>query len=110
MRKINADDNALFRGHPAGAMRMKHRKTRPRWPPVSMISTMSRWTVTSAAWSTARALAMATMDATKLNGEPANFLDVGGGSNAERVKEVFKLILSSDRSGPVNIFGGIVLP
>ena len=54
---------------------------------------------------------MATMDVIKLNGgEPANFLDVGGGSNAERVKEAFKLILSSDRVEAilVNIFGGIV--
>jgi len=51
------------------------------------------------------------MDVIKLNGgDPANFLDVGGGSNAERVKEAFKLILSSDRVEAilVNIFGGIV--
>jgi len=43
-------------------------------------------------------------------GDPANFLDVGGGSNAERVKEAFKLILSSERVEAilVNIFGGIV--
>jgi succinyl-CoA synthetase beta subunit len=56
-------------------------------------------------------LAMATMDVIKLNGgEPANFLDVGGGSNAQRVKEAFKLILSSDTLEAilVNIFGGIV--
>jgi len=56
-------------------------------------------------------LAMATMDVIKLNGgEPANFLDVGGGSNAERVTEAFKLILSSDKVEAilVNIFGGIV--
>jgi succinyl-CoA synthetase beta subunit len=56
-------------------------------------------------------LAMATMDVIKLNGgEPANFLDVGGGSNAGRVREAFKLILSSDRIEAilVNIFGGIV--
>jgi succinyl-CoA synthetase beta subunit len=56
-------------------------------------------------------LAMATMDVIKLNGgQPANFLDVGGGSNAERVREAFKLILSSDRVEAilVNIFGGIV--
>jgi succinyl-CoA synthetase beta subunit len=56
-------------------------------------------------------LAMATMDVIKLaGGEPANFLDVGGGTNAERVKEAFKLILSDDkvRAILVNIFGGIV--
>jgi succinyl-CoA synthetase beta subunit len=56
-------------------------------------------------------LAMATMDVIKINGgEPANFLDVGGGSNAERVKEAFKLILSAEHLEAilVNIFGGIV--
>lgn len=56
-------------------------------------------------------LAMATMDLIKLNGgEPANFLDVGGGATAERVAEAFKLILSSSevKSILVNIFGGIV--
>lgn len=56
-------------------------------------------------------LAMATMDIVKLHGgDPANFLDVGGGATAERVKEAFKLILSSPevKSILVNIFGGIV--
>ncbi len=56
-------------------------------------------------------LAMATMDIVKLHGgEPANFLDVGGGATSERVKEAFKLILSSPevKSILVNIFGGIV--
>ncbi|MCW8828358.1 MAG: ADP-forming succinate--CoA ligase subunit beta [Gammaproteobacteria bacterium] len=56
-------------------------------------------------------LAMATMDLIKLSGgEPANFLDVGGGTTAERVAEAFKLILSDEkvRAILVNIFGGIV--
>lgn len=56
-------------------------------------------------------LAMATMDLIKLHGgEPANFLDVGGGATSERVKEAFKLILSDPdvKSILVNIFGGIV--
>lgn len=56
-------------------------------------------------------LAMATMDVIKLNGgEPANFLDVGGGATKERVTTAFKLILSSDKVKAifVNIFGGIV--
>ncbi len=56
-------------------------------------------------------LAMATMDIVKLHGgEPANFLDVGGGATAERVTQAFKLILSSDKVKAifVNIFGGIV--
>jgi succinyl-CoA synthetase beta subunit len=56
-------------------------------------------------------LAMATMDLIKLHGgEPANFLDVGGGATAERVAEAFKLILADKgvRAILVNIFGGIV--
>jgi succinyl-CoA synthetase beta subunit len=56
-------------------------------------------------------LAMATMDLIqKQGGEPANFLDVGGGTTAERVAEAFKLILSDSKvkSILVNIFGGIV--
>ena len=56
-------------------------------------------------------LAMATMDLIKLHGgEPANFLDVGGGATADRVAEAFKLILSDTkvRAILVNIFGGIV--
>jgi succinyl-CoA synthetase beta subunit len=56
-------------------------------------------------------LAMATMDLIKLHGgEPANFLDVGGGATAERVAEAFKLILSNENVAAimVNIFGGIV--
>ena len=56
-------------------------------------------------------LAMATMDLIKLHGgEPANFLDVGGGATAEKVAAAFKLILSNDSVEAilVNIFGGIV--
>jgi len=56
-------------------------------------------------------LAMATMDIIKLKGgEPANFLDVGGGANVETVKNGFKIILSDPnvRAVLINIFGGIV--
>ena len=56
-------------------------------------------------------LAMATMDLIKLHGgEPANFLDVGGGATSERVAAAFKLILSNENVSAilVNIFGGIV--
>ena len=56
-------------------------------------------------------LAMATMDEIKLQGgDPANFLDVGGGTTAEKVAEAFKLILSDTKVKAilVNIFGGIV--
>jgi succinyl-CoA synthetase beta subunit len=56
-------------------------------------------------------LAMATMDIIKLKGgQPANFLDVGGGATKERVTEAFKIILSDSavQAVLVNIFGGIV--
>ncbi|MGD7037296.1 ADP-forming succinate--CoA ligase subunit beta [Methylotuvimicrobium buryatense] len=56
-------------------------------------------------------LAMATMDLVKLKGgSPANFLDVGGGTNTEKVAEAFKLILADPnvKAVLVNIFGGIV--
>ena len=54
---------------------------------------------------------MGTMDIVKLHGgEPANFLDVGGGATKERVTEAFKIILSDSnvKAVLVNIFGGIV--
>jgi succinyl-CoA synthetase beta subunit len=56
-------------------------------------------------------LAMATMDILKFyGGEPANFLDVGGGTSEERVKEAFNILLSDEnvKTVFVNIFGGIV--
>ncbi len=56
-------------------------------------------------------LAMATMDIIKLSGaEPANFLDVGGAANAERVENAFRIILSDPavKGVLINIFGGIV--
>ncbi len=56
-------------------------------------------------------LAMATMDLVKLaGGEPANFLDVGGGANEEQVKNAFRIILSDRnvRGVLINIFGGIM--
>jgi len=56
-------------------------------------------------------LAMATMDIIKLaGGEPANFLDVGGGASQERVEAAFKILLGDEnvRAVLINIFGGIV--
>jgi succinyl-CoA synthetase beta subunit len=56
-------------------------------------------------------LAMATMDIIKLaGGEPANFLDVGGGANAEQIRNAFKILTSDKnvRAVLINIFGGIL--
>ena len=54
---------------------------------------------------------MATMDIIKLaGGEPANFLDVGGGANAEQIKNAFRILMADKavRAVLINIFGGIL--
>jgi succinyl-CoA synthetase beta subunit len=109
--KINADDNALFRHPELAAMRDEAQED-----PTEVAASKHDLNYVTldgniGCMVNGAGLAMATMDVIKLNGgEPANFLDVGGGSNAERVKEAFKLILSSDTLEAilVNIFGGIV--
>ena len=56
-------------------------------------------------------LAMATMDIIKLaGGEPANFLDVGGGANAEQIRNAFRILMSDGhvKAVLINIFGGIL--
>ena len=109
--KINADDNALFRHPELSSMRDEAQED-----PTEVAASKHDLNYVTldgniGCMVNGAGLAMATMDVIKLNGgEPANFLDVGGGSNAERVKEAFKLILSSDELEAilVNIFGGIV--
>jgi succinyl-CoA synthetase beta subunit len=57
-------------------------------------------------------LAMATMDIIKLaGGEPANFLDVGGGANADQIRNAFRILLADPevKAVLINIFGGILL-
>jgi succinyl-CoA synthetase beta subunit len=109
--KLNADDNALFRHPGLEAMRDESQED-----PTELAASKHELNYVTldgniACMVNGAGLAMATMDVVKLaGGEPANFLDVGGGTNAERVKEAFKLILSDDkvRAILVNIFGGIV--
>lgn len=109
--KINADENALFR-HPDLA---EMRDTAQEDPTEVAASQYDLNYVTLdgniACMVNGAGLAMATMDVIKLNGgEPANFLDVGGTADAERVAAAFRLILSGDNVEAilVNIFGGIV--
>ena len=109
--KINADDNGLFRHPELAAMRDESQED-----PTEVAASKHDLNYVTldgniGCMVNGAGLAMATMDVIKLNGgEPANFLDVGGGSNAERVREAFKLILTSDNLEAilVNIFGGIV--
>jgi succinyl-CoA synthetase beta subunit len=109
--KLNADDNALFRHPDLVAMRDESQED-----PTELAASRHDLNYVTldgniACMVNGAGLAMATMDVIKLaGGEPANFLDVGGGTNAERVREAFKLILSSPsvKAILVNIFGGIV--
>ena len=109
--KINVEDNALFRQKRLAAMRdaaqEDERERRAREHDLNYVSLDGN----IACMVNGAGLAMATMDLIKLHGgEPANFLDVGGGATAERVTEAFKIILTNKnvRAILVNIFGGIV--
>lgn len=109
--KVNSDDNAEFRHPDLAAMRDLSQED----PAEAKAQQNSLNYVTMdgniGCMVNGAGLAMATMDVIKLaGGEPANFLDVGGGATKERVTEAFKLILSSDKVKTilVNIFGGIV--
>ncbi len=109
--KLNIEENALFRQAELQAMRdpsqedeMERRAAEHDLNYVSLDGNI-------ACMVNGAGLAMATMDLIKLHGgEPANFLDVGGGATPERVAAAFKLILSNPavRAILVNIFGGIV--
>jgi succinyl-CoA synthetase beta subunit len=109
--KINIDDNALFRHPELAQLRdasqedpMERRAAEHDLNYVSLDGNI-------ACMVNGAGLAMATMDLIKLHGgQPANFLDVGGGATAERVSAAFGLILSNSRVRAVlvNIFGGIV--
>lgn len=109
--KINADENALFRHPELEAMR----DTAQEDPIEAAAAKHNLNYVTMdgdiACMVNGAGLAMATMDVIKLyGGEPANFLDVGGGATTERVTEALKLILANPKVKAilVNIFGGIV--
>ena len=109
--KINTDDNAHYR-HPAltelrDTTQEDERENRASQFGLNYVSLDGN----IACMVNGAGLAMATMDLIKLHGgEPANFLDVGGGTTAEKVAEAFKLSVSDPkvRAILVNIFGGIV--
>ena len=109
--KVNSDDNAEFRQPRLAAMRDVAQEDETEV--LASEHNLNYVTMDGdiGCMVNGAGLAMATMDVIKLSGgEPANFLDVGGGATKERVTEAFKLILSSDkvRAIFVNIFGGIV--
>ncbi|HET6633154.1 MAG TPA: ADP-forming succinate--CoA ligase subunit beta [Rhodanobacteraceae bacterium] len=109
--KVNSDDNAEFRHADLAAMRDLSQEDAAEAAAVKNNLNYVTMDGNIGCMVNGAGLAMATMDVIKLaGGEPANFLDVGGGATKERVTEAFKLILSSDkvRAILVNIFGGIV--
>lgn len=109
--KINIEDNALFRRAELQAMRdpsqedeMERRAAEHDLNYVSLDGNI-------ACMVNGAGLAMATMDIIKLaGGDPANFLDVGGGASVERVAAAFRILMSDPnvKAVLINIFGGIV--
>ena len=109
--KINVDSNAIYR-HPK--LKAMHDPSQDD----AREAHAAQWELNYVALSgnigcmvNGAGLAMGTMDIVKLHGgDPANFLDVGGGATKERVAEAFKIILSDTnvKAVLVNIFGGIV--
>lgn len=109
--KINVDSNAIYRQPELAAMQDPSQEDERE-------AYAAQWELNYVALDgnigcmvNGAGLAMGTMDIVKLHGgEPANFLDVGGGATKERVSEAFKIILSDDnvKAVLVNIFGGIV--
>ncbi|WP_395684313.1 ADP-forming succinate--CoA ligase subunit beta [Dokdonella sp.] len=109
--KVNSDDNAEFRHPKLAAMRDESQEDAAEAAAIRNNLNYVTMDGDIGCMVNGAGLAMATMDVIKLaGGEPANFLDVGGGATKERVTEAFKLILSSDKVQAilVNIFGGIV--
>lgn len=109
--KINIDGNALYR-------QLKIREMHDPTQDDEREANAAKWELNYVALDgnigcmvNGAGLAMGTMDIVKLHGgQPANFLDVGGGATKERVVEAFKIILSDTnvKAVLINIFGGIV--
>jgi succinyl-CoA synthetase beta subunit len=109
--KINLDDNALFKHRALAEMFDPSQENEAEVIAREFGLNYIALDGNVACMVNGAGLAMATMDLIqKEGGEPANFLDVGGGTTADRVAEAFKLILSDKKvkSILVNIFGGIV--
>ena len=109
--KVTIDDNALYRHKDIEAMRDELEEN-----PIDVEARKAELNYVKldgnvGCMVNGAGLAMATMDIIKLSGgEPANFLDVGGTANAERVEKAFRIILKDKnvKAILVNIFGGIV--
>jgi succinyl-CoA synthetase beta subunit len=109
--KVTFDDNALYR-HPDFKEMRDVAEEDPLEVEASKFSlNYIRLDGTIGCMVNGAGLAMATMDIIKLaGGEPANFLDVGGGANAEQIRNAFKILMSDKnvKAVLINIFGGIL--
>jgi succinyl-CoA synthetase, beta subunit len=109
--KLNFDDNALFRHKEFADMRDLTQENEREAQAAEYDLNYIQLDGNIGCMVNGAGLAMGTMDLVKLHGgEPANFLDVGGGATTERVTEAFKLITAGEgvQAILVNIFGGIV--
>ena len=109
--KVTLDDNALFRHPGLGELRDLAEEEELEVQASQHGLNYIRLDGTIGCMVNGAGLAMATMDIIKLaGGEPANFLDVGGGANAEQIRNAFRILLSDTkvRAVLINIFGGIL--
>jgi succinyl-CoA synthetase beta subunit len=109
--KINVDNNALFRRPEIESLRDLNEEDPKEYEASKLGLSYISLDGNIGCMVNGAGLAMATMDIIKLcGGDPANFLDVGGGATKERVTEAFKILLSDQRVQGVlvNIFGGIM--
>ncbi len=109
--KMNFDDNALFRHKDIVEMRDLHEEDPLEVESSKFGLNYIKLDGNVGCMVNGAGLAMATMDIVKLaGGQPANFLDVGGGASAEQVKNAFRIILSDKnvKAILINIFGGIM--
>ncbi|MER3416467.1 MAG: ADP-forming succinate--CoA ligase subunit beta [Gemmataceae bacterium] len=109
--KLNFDDNALFRHPEIEALRDEEEEDPAERRAAKVGLSYVRMDGTIGCLVNGAGLAMSTMDIIKLHGgEPANFLDVGGGASQEQVTEAFRILLGDQRVRAVlvNIFGGIM--
>ncbi len=109
--KVNLDDNALFRHADLEAQRDILEEDPTEVEAAAAELNYVKLDGNVGCMVNGAGLAMATMDIIKLSGgEPANFLDVGGTANAERVEKAFRIIMKDEnvKAILINIFGGIV--
>ena len=109
--KVSLDDNALFRHADLRAYRDEHEEDPREREAAKYDLSYIALTGNIGCMVNGAGLAMATMDIVKhAGGEPANFLDVGGGADQDKVREAFRILLSdsSVKAIFINVFGGIL--